>query len=136
MATQTVVPTRQFTWLRNVLFVDALFSALSGVVFAVGAVPLANLTEINSSILAVIGVGLVVWATVPFMAARAESTSRSTVMLIVVVNVVWVIASVILLIADPFPFTTEGKWFTLIAADAVGVLAVLEYIGARRLSRA
>jgi hypothetical protein len=57
-------------------------------------------------------------------------------MLVVAVNVAWVIASVILLIADPFPLTTEGKWFVLIIADAVGVLAVLQFIGARRLSKA
>jgi hypothetical protein len=136
MATQTVVQPRQITWLRNVLFVDALFCALGGIVFAVGATLLATLTGMSASFLAVIGVGLVVWATVPFMAARREPTSPSTVLLVVAVNVAWVIASVILLIADPFPLTTEGKWFVLIVADAVGVLAVLQFIGARRLSKA
>jgi hypothetical protein len=135
MATQTVASPGQLTWLRNVLFVDALFCALGGIVFAVGAVPLANLTGITTSFLVVIGVGLVVWATVPFMAARREPTNPSTVMLVVVVNTVWVIASIILLIADPFPMTTVGKWFVLIVADAVGVLALLQFIGVRRLSR-
>jgi hypothetical protein len=136
MAIQTVVQPRQITWLRNVLFVDALFCALGGIVFAVGATLLATLTGMTASFLAVIGAGLVVWATVPFMAARREPTGPSTVMLVVAVNVAWVIASVILLIADPFPLTTEGKWFVLIIADAVGVLAVLQFIGARRLSKA
>jgi hypothetical protein len=134
-AAQTVASPGQRTWLRNVLFVDALFCALGGVVFAVGATPLATLTGMSAAFVVVIGVGLVVWATVPFMAARREPTNPGTVMFVVVVNVAWVVASIILLIADPFLLTTEGKWFTLIIADAVAALAVLQYIGVRRLAR-
>jgi hypothetical protein len=135
-ATQSVVSPTRLTWLRNILFVDALFCALGGLVFAVGAAPLGNLTGMNASLLAVIGVSLVMWATVPFMAARREPTNPSTVMFVVVVNVAWVVASVTLLIADPFASTTIGKWFTLIIADVVAVLAVLQFIGVRRLSKA
>jgi hypothetical protein len=122
--------------LRNVLVVDALFCAVGGIVFAVGAPPLATLTGMSTAFLAVVGVGLIVWATVPFMAARREPTNPGMVMLVVAVNGAWVIASIALLITDPFPLTTEGKWFTLIIADVVAALAVLQFIGARRLTRA
>jgi hypothetical protein len=37
------------------------------------------------------------------------------------------------LIADPFNFTTEGRWAILIIADAVGIFAVLEFVGLRRI---
>lgn len=134
--THSVAAPRQLTWLRNVLVVDALFCAVGGIVFAVGAPPLATLTGMSTAFLAVVGVGLIVWATVPFMAARREPTNPGMVMLVVAVNGAWVIASIALLITDPFPLTTEGKWFTLIIADVVAALAVLQFIGARRLTRA
>jgi hypothetical protein len=53
--------------------------------------------------------------------------------IIFALDILWVVGSILLLIADPLTLSNEGKWIVLILADAVGVFAVLEYFGLRRM---
>jgi hypothetical protein len=48
-------------------------------------------------------------------------------------DALWVSGSVIILFTDLVPLTTVGYWAVAIVADIVAVLAILQYIGLRRL---
>lgn len=50
----------------------------------------------------------------------------------VIVNCVWVVASILLLIFQWLPLTTLGTGFVLLQAIVVGGLAYLQWLGARR----
>ena len=48
----------------------------------------------------------------------------------------WIIATIIVLVVDPFNFSTAGKWLLAAIADIVAVFVILQYIGLRRRNRA
>jgi hypothetical protein len=51
---------------------------------------------------------------------------------VIIADVAWVAGSVVLLLSGWVPLTTAGKWLVALLADAVGILAVIQYIGLRR----
>ena len=51
-----------------------------------------------------------------------------------VADVIWVLASMVIVLDGLVPLTTAGFWGVLIIADVVAVFAVLKYIGLRRLA--
>ena len=70
------------------------------------------------------------------MLLAAGPIAAGRVRLMLALNIAWVVASVLLLLFDPFGLTTAGKWAVAGLADAAAVVALLEYLGLRRLSRA
>ncbi|MGH7908426.1 MAG: hypothetical protein ACRENW_01090 [Thermodesulfobacteriota bacterium] len=113
---------------RRVLRSNAVFTAVSGAVLVLGAGPLAALFGLDAPIVfVVIGVGLLLGAAWLFRATAREPISRSFVLLVALLDTAWVLISAIGLLANWFPVTTEGKWIILFVADAVGILAALEF---------
>jgi uncharacterized protein YjeT (DUF2065 family) len=56
-------------------------------------------------------------------------------MVYAIADAVWVIVSLLLLLTDLVPFTTEGKWAMAIQAVVVAAFAMLQFIGAQRIKR-
>jgi hypothetical protein len=50
-------------------------------------------------------------------------------------DVLWVVGSIILLVAAPAALNSEGRWTVLILADIVGIFGIWQYVGLRRLNR-
>jgi len=109
---------------KHVFTLDALGSAALGILLAVFAGPLADLfgPALPSTVLLVVGIGLLPWAAFNLSIARAERYPRGAVILNVVGDSAWVIASVALVILAPGALTMLG----ILAVTAVGlfVLAV------------
>jgi hypothetical protein len=130
----TVMQQDKSALLRNTLKANALASALSGLAFFLGSGVLAPFMGINSPILlGALGVGVMIFAFGVFLVFQETPLNAHKGSLIFVLDVIWVIGSILLLIADPLTLSGEGKWIVLILGDIVGVFAVLEYLGIRRL---
>jgi hypothetical protein len=120
--------------LRNTLVGNALFSVTTGLISFVDAAPLAEWMGLGSPwLLRVLGVGLLLFgAEVGWIALRSADL-RQAGRVILALDVAWVVASILLLSAGWLALTEAGFWTVVIVADMVACLAVLEYIGLRRL---
>ena len=64
-----------------------------------------------------------------------ETLNTRLVWVIIVLDVLWVVASAVLLFSHVVPLTTAGKWMVGILADVVALFAIFEYVGLRKLRK-
>ena len=100
----------------------------------VAAGPLAAFLGLTASwVLTVIGVMLLVYAVDLWYIAAQTTVSRRLTIATITADVLWVVASWGILLAGWPELSTAGKWAVAIVADIVTVVAILKYIGLRRL---
>jgi hypothetical protein len=129
MITSTVTRT---PLLKRVLQVDAIATGLTGLLLAVAAGPLADLTHLPVTLLRGCGVFLVpVAALVAWMAAR-PAVPRNGVWALIALNVLWFADSVALLFTGWVDPNGLGVAFVLVQAVVVAVFAEFQYLGLRR----
>ncbi len=134
MATQTFPQAAQPTLLRRALQADGVFCTLSGLLLIADAGPIAALIGVSQPwILTVLGVDLLIYAALLFLAARRTPIVRWHAQAFMAADVIWVLASVVLVLGGLLPLTTFGFWAVLGVADIAAVLGALKYIGWRRL---
>lgn len=123
---------RSPNFLRNILLFDAATCVVMGALLTLAAGPLAGLTSIPAGLL--FYAGLILFPTAGFMAFVANKAlhSRPAIGLIVVGNILWVAASVWLLVGGAIWPNALGYAFIAAQAFAVAVLAELEYLASRR----
>lgn len=127
---------RPSLFLRRVLIVDALASAASGALMALGAGPLAAALALPEDLLRYAGIALLPFAAlVGYLATRA-TLPRAAVGAVIAANALWVVESLWLLASGWLAPTALGIAFVLAQAAAVALLAELEYLGLRRASLA
>ncbi|MFG3685556.1 hypothetical protein [Micromonospora sp. NPDC047740] len=128
----TVHPAADAKLLRFALKQDALGSGANGVVYVVVAAIFGELFGLPAALLYPIGVFLVAWAAALFFLAARPTVSRAAVGVVMAVNVVWVVASVELLVAGWFPLTGLGIALVIVQAVAVAGFTVLQFAGLRK----
>jgi hypothetical protein len=118
-------------WLRNSLLGNAVFSTVTGLIFALGAAPMASFLGLEQSILVrVVGLGLLGFAGfIVFVATRPEIDSRAAVS-IVIGDLCWVVGTVPLAMMDVL--SDNGLIAAIAIADIVLLFAGLQYYGVRR----
>jgi hypothetical protein len=79
-----------------------------------------------------IGAFLVVFATALFILASRPTVSKAAVGAVIAINVVWVAASVELLVADWFPLTWLGTALVIVQAVVVAGFTCLQFAGLRK----
>ncbi|MBI2203306.1 MAG: hypothetical protein HYU41_05585 [Candidatus Rokubacteria bacterium] len=127
--------TDRTTFLRRSLLLDGVASAACGALLLVAARPISTLIGLDAPGIAIaVGVGLLVYAAALFWNARRSRISRGEVLTAVVLNAVWVAASLVLIVDGPL--TMPGNVLVAAVALAVLLFAVLEAIGLRRLREA
>jgi len=132
----TVKRENRVTMLTKVLRADGLFALLSGIVLIIGAGTLASLFEFNRpAIFAAVGAVLLGYAAMLLYFAGRESQNRMIAQIAIVLNLIWVIGSYAGLILGWFPVNTAGKWAIALAAEAVAIFAILEFIALRRIKK-
>jgi hypothetical protein len=137
MAAQTVVPSNSATLLRTALRGNTLFSLVSGASFVIGAGVLSRFTGIEPAIsFTIVGIGLILYAVFLWYVVAPQISDRRLVWLVIAADTLWVVGSIILLLADPLALTLAGKWAVGIVADLVATFAVLQYVGLRRIEKA
>jgi hypothetical protein len=134
MSVQTAQPIVDTRFPSRVLLGNAIFTALSGLACLAWPRPLAVWLGIEEPlILSVLGVILLLSAAgLAWIALRAPH-ERRMVQAIFILDVVWVVVSVVALLAGWPPLTATGKWIIAGVAEIVAVFALLEYIGLRHL---
>jgi hypothetical protein len=130
--------------LRRTLWGNAVFSVISGAVLVACATPFAAwathapLTVAGLDLAIVfelLGVGLVLFGAICGWAASRETLPRGWARLIFAADIVWVAASALVLVL-PASWTTAGIAGIVIVALIVADIAILEYLGLRRLGAA
>lgn len=113
--------------LRRALLVDATASGTMGVLLVLGAGPLEPLLGLPVSLLRGVGLFLVPFAGFLVWLAPHASMLRGMVRSVVGGNVLWTLASIVLLVSGWVTPTTLGTMFVVGQAVAVAVFAYLEH---------
>ena len=118
--------------LRRALLADAVFSGVSALGLTFGAGALASLLNLPEALLRETGLFLIAYtALVGWLGTRA-SVPKALVVLVVVGNAAWTLASIALLFSGAVSPNLLGELVVVAQAIATGVFAELQYIGMRR----
>lgn len=122
--------------LKTVLYENSAFSFVSGLLMVSMPYTVADFMGVESATaFQILGVLLFIWAADVFFVARQNPLNLTFAWLIIGGDLLWVIGSAVVLLLNPFDFSTEGNWATLIIADIVMVFAIAQFVGIRRLGR-
>jgi hypothetical protein len=121
--------------LGRLLVVDAAVCAGAGVVLAFAAGPLSDQLGLAETLLRVVGIGLLPYAVLLAWIGRQSPVPQSTAWAVVLLNIGWAAASVLLLATGALDPTSAGRVFVLAQALAVAALAALETWTLRRMNR-
>lgn len=122
--------------LRLALGGNAAFSTLSAVIFLVASQPIASfLGLLPGKQVVVLGIQLGVFAAWLAWLSTRPAIPRWQVWLIIALDALWVAGSFQLVLASPPGLTVGGKWAIGMVADVVALLALLQFLGLRRLKR-
>lgn len=140
MQTQAITTKQQYSeaaFLRRALQSDALFSLLSSLVFIFAAGPLARFIgpDVPSWLILALGVGFVPFAASIYWITTEIEARWSYGRIIAALNIIWVVASYLVLFIGWAQFTVAGRWFIALQAEVIFVLGVWQIIGLRRLKR-
>jgi hypothetical protein len=125
--------TTRDSFLRFALRFDAIGSGLMGVVGLAMAPQIAELSGTTKSFEYAIGVFFVAYGVAVFALSRRPSV-RLTGRACVIGNLVYSVATVVMVLAGVFPLTTTGIVATLGSGVFTLVMADLQYIGLRRIT--
>lgn len=104
---------------------DALMSGLSGLLLGAAAPLLDEPLGVPIAFLVPLGLLLIAYAAVLMLLARAGAPAAG-VKAVVAANALWVVASVVVVLADVLTLTITGTVVTLLQAGAVALLAALQ----------
>ena len=124
--------TTESTAIRRALFIDATASGLTGFLLLAGAGKLEPLLGLPIGLMRAVGLFLIPFAAFLAWLAPRALESRGLIWTIVIGNVLWVLASVLLLESGWVAPTTLGTAFVAAQAVAVAGFAYLEYRAIRR----
>jgi len=116
--------------LRNVLIVDAAFSAASGVLLLAGGAALAGAFGLSPTLVLCVGVFCLVYAIFVGSLGLAPMLPRGIVWLVVAGNTIWAIESIALL--SQVQPTSLGLAAIVGQATVVAALAAGQWIGLKR----
>jgi hypothetical protein len=119
-------------FLRKSLRANAAFSALSGLAFSLASGPVATfLGNVHPSIVLLVGVQLLFFAGVLVWLSSRSEIPPSLAIGVVVADLLWVVATIIVVYAGLF--TRGGEVLAAILAGVVLAMAMLQSIGVRRM---
>ena len=122
------------TTIRRILYGNAIFSGVSGLLFTIASNPIAKFIGVDAPLVILsIGVGLASYAALIYVNASRVEISRPFVLTAVISDSVWVLLSILLLITGWVSFSVEGKWAVGIIAVIVDVFATLQFIEWRKM---
>jgi len=120
------------------LGLNSIFSALTGLCALFLASPLAKILFLSPGgwgvwTLRGLGIGLLLFSIRLFVLARNSDISKPDVMRIVIADGIWILISVVLVVGFGNIFTDTGVKITISIAIIIGILAMGQFVGARRI---
>jgi hypothetical protein len=129
-----MIALRNSTSIRSILYGNAIFSGLSGLLFMFASRPIARFIGIDMpGAILVLGIGLAGYAAFIYSNAVRPAISRSFVLAAVICDSLWVLLSILLLLTDWVPFSVTGKWTVGIVAVIVDIFATLQFFEWRKM---
>jgi hypothetical protein len=122
--------------LRRALVADAIFSGLGAVGFTLGAEVFASLFNLPEALLRETGLFLIAYSILVGWLGTRASMPKALVLIVVVGNAAWTLASIALLFSGMVSPNIPGEIVVVMQAIATGVFAELQYIGLRKSSGA
>jgi hypothetical protein len=120
--------------LKRALIGNAMFSGLSGAAILLANRWLVKFLGLPDKVsLAILGVGLIVYAAVLWFNARRPKIRITHAWVAVVMDAVWVLGSYTLIWV--VPFSLAGKWVVALVAELVLAFAVWQWLGIRRIRK-
>jgi hypothetical protein len=120
--------------LRRVLAADAIISGVAAIAMVVGAGPLGNTLGLSTALLRWTGLVLLPWVALLAHLATRERLGRPVILAVVGANLLWAIASILLLMTGWVEPTAVGYAFVIVQALAVALIAELQYVCLRNAS--
>jgi hypothetical protein len=117
---------------RRALFADAIFSGVSALGLTFGAAAFASLFSLPEVLLRETGLFLIAYTALVGWLASRSSVPKALVILVVVGNAAWTVASIALLLSGAVSPNIAGGLMVVAQAIATGVFAELQYVGLRR----
>ena len=111
---------------------NALFSSSCGLLLLGAASTLGPVFGVPPMALRIVGLTLLPFAVALVLNARRTRPNRSEAKLAVALDLGWVVASLVLLIAGLWPLSAAGFWAVLGVADCVLAFALLQAWGLHR----
>jgi hypothetical protein len=124
------------SYLKKVLLADAAISGAAAVAMMAGSTFLTPLLGLPAELLFWAGAALIPFVAGLALIIRQNQVSAGVIVAVIVINIAWVLASLIVAFGPTFATTFFGKVFVLAQAAAVALLAELQIIGLRRASAA
>jgi hypothetical protein len=118
--------------LRFAMRLDATLTGLAGLFIAVGADPISSRTGLSSIAEYGLGAFFVFYGVVVFAFAAAPDLRRAGIG-VVIANIIFTVAAVIVVAAGALPLTETGVAATLASGVYTAVIGYLQYLGVRRL---
>ena len=118
--------------LRFAMRVDATLTGLAGLLIAAAADPLSSSTGLSSLTEYGVGAFFVLYGLVVFSLAAAPDLRRAGIG-VVIANLVFTVAAVVLVTTDALPLTSTGVTATLAGGVYTALIGYLQYLGVRRL---
>ena len=116
--------------LVKALAANSAFSAATGIILIVAAVPLSGWLGVQPWLLVLVGAGLLPFAFLVGRTARDPEPSR--VIQVIVADVSWVLGAGVILFGFPGWMTGQGLWALEIVTGGVALFATLQAVGLRR----
>lgn len=118
--------------LKNTLLLNALTSGMTGILLICFAQPAAELfAQVQSAPFVGVGVFLLVFALYVFRVSRRTPVRSNEARVVTVLDLSWVVASVVLLLWMNDQFSIIGNVLIAAVAGWVGLMAVLQWRGLR-----
>lgn len=114
--------------LRQILIIDAVTCIAMGALLTITSVPLGGFLGISATLLFYAGLVLLPVAAFMILVAVRPDVPVEGALVVVAGNVLWVLASIVLLAGSLITPNGLGVTFVVLQAAAVAVLAVLEYV--------
>lgn len=107
---------------------NASFSLISGLLLIIFPEQVSNIMGLeNPLIFSIIGIGLLLFVALILYTIKRKNTNYLLVKSIIIQDLIWVIASILLLLFDPFNISFSGKIIVSIVACIVFYFALLQY---------
>lgn len=108
--------------LKTALMLNAVFSLVTGIILVFSSGPIAQIFSVSQGRpFFFLGFGLILFASIVFNIGRQKQIEPFQAYIISAQDLIWVLASILLLIFDPFQFSKAGN--VIIAVVALIVLA-------------
>jgi hypothetical protein len=130
--TSAIERSRPSSFLRLVLLADAAASGATGLLVLIGGGFLAGLLGVPATLLREAGLILLPYVAFVAYIGTRESLVRPAIWAIVICNVLWAGASVLLVMGQWIAPTALGYAFVIGQALIVALLAGLQYLGLQR----